>query len=341
MRQTSSMAERQSVTMKDIAHRAGVSTMTVSAVLGGNSVHVRVSDATRERVLTVARALRYRPNPVARALRSQRTNVIGYYSGYGYLDARNPFLSEIIGGLQEGCDEHQKDLLLHGVFGSRSPDDIYAELADGRIDGLVVMAPPDDPLVGRLAGSALPVVVVVDAVPALPSVVADDARGIHLMMDYLVLQGYRRFVYREWDRSLDSVNRRIATFRAYVERWGLDATEWVAPQHTEPGDPTVKSWLTMPAPERPTAFVCWNDMAAYDLLSHCAAHGLRIPDDVAIAGFDGLPTPLGAAYRLTTVRAQWAQVAHTAVSLLAEKLSGKEIPLETVLPVEFIRGNTA
>jgi DNA-binding LacI/PurR family transcriptional regulator len=335
------MVERRAVTLKDIAHRAGVSPMTVSAVLRDNSVHVRVSDATRDRVLAVAREMKYHPNAVARALRRQRTNVIGLYSGFGYLDARNPFVSEIIGGLQEGCDEHQKDLLLHGVFQGRSVDNIYAELADGRIDGLVVIAPPDDPLVDRLAQSKLPVVVVVDAVPALPCVVADGVRGMNLLMDYLVGKGYRRFVYREWDRSLDSVSRRIATFREYAARHDLYATEWVAPQQTEPGDAVVAEWLRRAASERTTVFVCWNDVAAYDLLAHCAVLGIRVPQDVAIAGFDGLTTPLAAGYRLTTVRAQWAEVARTAVSQLVGALNGKNIAQETVLPVELICGDTA
>ena len=79
--------------------------------------------------------MRYRPNAIARSLRSRRTNIIGLYSGYRYIDPRNPFMAPIIGGLQAGCAEHRKDLLLHTVFRGDSTDDIYAELADGRIEG--------------------------------------------------------------------------------------------------------------------------------------------------------------------------------------------------------------
>src|SRR5262249_8954496 len=111
--------------MKDVAERAGVSKMTVSAVLNGTSTHVRVSEPTRQRVLEAARELDYRPNAVARSLRRRQTNIIGVYCGFGYMNARLAFLSEIIGGLQEGCDCHRKDLLLHGVFRGRSVEDIY------------------------------------------------------------------------------------------------------------------------------------------------------------------------------------------------------------------------
>src|SRR5438067_446452 len=150
--------------MKDVAERAGVSLMTVSAVVNGRTAERRISSATRDRVEEIARFLDYRPNGVARSLRRRSTNVVGVYSGIGYLNAANPFLSEFIGGLQEGCDEHQKDLLLHGTFRGRSVDDIYAELVDGRLDGLIVQAPPSDPLVDRLAASHFPVVAAVDAI---------------------------------------------------------------------------------------------------------------------------------------------------------------------------------
>jgi len=105
------------------------------------------------------------------------TNVIGIYSGIGYLNAVSPFLSELIGGLQEGCDQHHKDLLVHGTFRGLSVDDVYAELLDGRLDGLVVQALPSDPLVVRLAASHLPVVALADAISSVPSVVVDDYAG--------------------------------------------------------------------------------------------------------------------------------------------------------------------
>src|SRR5215472_11889010 len=97
----------RSVTLKDIAERSGVSVMAVSAVLRGKTGTVRVSEETRAKILRVAQEMRYRPHAVARALRRRRTDTIGFYSGHGYVDARSPFHSVIIGGLQEGCDHHR------------------------------------------------------------------------------------------------------------------------------------------------------------------------------------------------------------------------------------------
>jgi DNA-binding LacI/PurR family transcriptional regulator len=327
--------------MKDIAERVGVSKMTVSAVLSGTSSNVGVSEATRARVMAVARQMRYRPNAIARSLRSRRTNIIGLYSGYQYVDPRNPFLAQIVGGLQEGCSEYRKDLLLHTVFRGDSADDIYAELADGRIDGLVMTAPPEHPLVERLAGSHLPVVVVADAVPNLPSVVVDDAQGARLTFDYLAQRGHRRMVYRSVDWHLFSAERRRAAYFEIAAERGIEITEWCPPQYIEAGDPFLETWLRQSPEQRPSAVLCWNDLAAYDALAYCHRRGLRVPEELAVAGFDGDPNPVDFRFRLTTVLAPWAEVARSAVRLLVAQIEGEEVPRQTVLPVEFIPGDSA
>jgi DNA-binding LacI/PurR family transcriptional regulator len=335
------VTERRGATMKDIAERVGVSKMTVSAVLSGTSGNVGVSAATRERVLTAARQLRYRPNALARSLRSKTTHIIGLYSGYHYLDPRNAFYAEIVGGLQEGCIEYRKDLLLHSVFRGDSVDDIYSSLVDGRIDGLVMTAPCEDPLIEPLAASHLPVVVVADAVPSLPSVLVDDAQAAALTLDYLAAKGHRRLVYRSLTRHLVSAERRRAAYFAAARERGLAMEEWCAPDATCDDDSWSAAWLARSPKERPTAVLCWNDKAAFDVFHQCRRHGIRVPEELAITGFDDIPNPAAACFRLTTIRAPWSEVARLAVRLLVAQIGGEEAPRETVLPVKFVPGNTA
>jgi DNA-binding LacI/PurR family transcriptional regulator len=358
------MDMRRTVTIKDVADKVGVSKMTVSAVLNGKSNHVRVSEATRVRVLEAARELGYRPNAVARSLRRRYTNIIGLYSGYGFLNARGLFLAEIIGGLQEGCDCHRKDLLLHGVFRGHSVDDIYAELVDGRIDGLVLQSSPDDPLVEQLAASSLPVVAIADPLPTLPSVGVDNDTGSRLLVAYLVEEGHRHILYRSYrhprdrefagpaplprpvsagadvPRQMTSVVRRKAVFFEAAAEQGLQVTDWSVPSATRAEEFAAALGCGAPHAERPTAVVCWNDIAAYELLAHCAQLGLRVPEDVAVLGFDGLPAPPNIAIRLTTIRAPWIDVAHRAIDLLVARMDGETIPMNTVLPVAFAAGDT-
>ena len=327
-------------TIKDIAERAGVSKMTVSAVLSGGSKTVRVSEATRQRVLDVVRQVNYQPNIAARNLRRRRTDILGIYTRYGYLNGRSYFLTELLGGLQEGCDAHKKDLLLHGAFHGHSPERILSELADGRVDGLVLLTNSDDPLVPLLTASALPVVAIVDAVPGLPSVVADDASGMHQIVEYLVGQGHRSFFYRDRSIPRASALRRLAAFRETVSALGLEAVESAALDISDRMTPPETVWMETPRDKRPTAAVCWNDAAAEDLIGRCRCLGLRVPEDLAVTGFDGV-APSGFPARLTTVRAPWMQVARTAVDLLMRRIEGESLPAETVLPVELILGDTS
>jgi DNA-binding LacI/PurR family transcriptional regulator len=315
--------------------------MTVSAVLAGGSRHVRVSAETRQRVLDTAREMGYRPNAVARSLRQRRTHILGLYSGFGFLNARNAFLADIIGGAQCACDALGKDLLLHGSFAGRPVEEIHAELADGRIDGLIVHAPPDDPLLQLLARSHLPAVAVTDSVPVIPSVVVDDATGGRLLGEYLARRGHRRLVMTYPVRKMLSVTRRRAAAQAVAARLDLAVADYEADTPYAHYDEWLAEWEATPPDRRPTAVVCWCDQAAYELLAACRARGLRVPEDLAITGYDDTHQPLDFQWRLTTIRAPWAEVAKTAVQLLAEQLDGVEVPMETVLPVELVPGNSA
>ncbi len=327
--------------MQDIADHVGVSKMAVSVALSGTASNVGVSEATRARILDVAQQLHYRPNAIARSLRRRRTNIIGLYSGYGFLDPRNNFLSQIVGGIQEGCLSYRKDLLLHSVYRGQCIEDIYSELVDGRIDGLIMTAPPEDPLAERLAASHLPVVAVAEAFSAFPSVVVDDRQGAHLMLDYLISRGHERLLYRSYNRRLVSAERRKAAYFAVASERGIVLEEWCAPQHTNAEDLAVATLLDRPIQNRPTVVVCWNDASAYDLLAHCHRRGLRVPEDLAVVGFDGECNPLDFRWRLTTIRAPWAEAAQTAVTLLMAQLEGEEVSQETVLPVAFVAGDSA
>lgn len=335
------MPRSKSVTIKDVAQRAGVSLMTVSAVLNGKASERRISVGTQDRVREIAHELQYRPNAIARSLRRQSTNVIGVYSGLGYLNARNHFISELIGGLQEGCDQHHKDLLLHGTFHERPTDEIYLELLDGRLDGLIVHAAPADPVVERLAASELPVVAVADAIAAAPSVVVDDADGMRQVVAHLAARGHHSIAYLRRQTPSVSDTRRCRAAHDAGARHGMvvrDAEEiGCTPANSFP----LAEWLQEPTGSRPTAVVAWADSAAHQVIAYCRDRDIRIPDDVAVTGFDGFDLPAAAPKRLTTIRAPWSEVGRMAVATLVARMEGSTVPLETVLPVQFAAGDTS
>lgn len=332
----------RSSTIKDIAARVGVSTATVSAVLGNNPAGtIRVSPATRARITEAAHELAYRPNSVARSLRSRRTNIIGLYTAHGYLNPYVSFTAQLVGGLHKGCDEHGLDLLLHCFHANRAVETVVSELADGQIDGLILYTSADDPLIDQLKMTNLPVVAVVDAVVGLPSVVVDDAGGMRKLANYLWSKGHRRVWFRMSSIELASVTVRFAAFNDEAKKLGMVVEVSDQPHtHQQPTQEELE-WMRRSKADRPTAAVCWNDVTAYHLLEYCRATGIRVPEDIAITGFDDLPSSVPGIWNLTTIHAPWVKVVEASVPLLMRRVGGLEIPEITTLPVQFVQGLTA
>ncbi len=329
-----------SARLKDVAERAGVSLMTVSLVLR-DAETPRVSPDTRARVLQAAKELRYVPNARAQVLRSGVTNVIGLYAGYGYVNVRTPFFTEIVSGLQEGCELFGKDLLLHGTFRNRSVDEIYNELRDGRIDGLIVNMPATSPLAQQLAEAHFPVVAVGDPLQGLPAVEVDNEAGGRFIAEHLMEKGHARCLYVSGSIEPISAQRRRGAFLGCALENGLEVQEMRLSSAPDASQELMNHWLSLEPQQRPSAVVCWNDTTAYDFLALCRQEKVRVPEDVAVIGFDGCPTPYNDFWSLTTVRAPWAHAAQTAVEHLNALLQGQTVPAETILPVEFVAGQTS
>jgi Transcriptional regulators len=330
------------VTAKDIGRELGLSQPTVSRILSGASDY-RVAPETRQRVLETAARLGYRPNAVARSLRRRRTNIVGFYTGYGYVDARNAFLAEVIGSLQRAGDPHRLDILLHGAYRGASTDDIFGELVDGRVDGLFLHTHAEDPLIARLAESRLPVVAIADEVPGIPSVICDDAGGMCLLVDYLRERGHRRIGFIRPTTHFHSVEKRCDAFREAMAAGGASPEE--APLFSiemEAAEPALDALMAQS--ERPTAVCCWNDLTAFNLIHACRARGVRVPEDLAVVGFDGLLAPHLTPRALVTIGANWNDISRRAMDILVAQInnSGDSPPPPlTRMPVRLLPGDTA
>ena len=328
------------ITAKDIARELNLSQPTVSRVLSGDRNH-RVSDATRERILEAAKRLRYRRNAVARSLRRGATNIIGLYTNHNY-DARNDFVAAIVGGLQRGCEAQDRDLLLHSAQYGRSAEEMYNKLHDGRIDGLILHANADDPLVQILGEAPLPVVAVADRLPSLPSVTCDDESGMQQLIAYLWGRGYRRFAFLKPSETLASVERRSQAFVNELQLCDVSPSDRLL---LTIGDEDADSVLDqLRAGGRQIAVCCWNDRTAYNLLRACLEQRISVPDQIAIAGFDGFVDEKAPARRLVTVHCPWDRVALTALGILTTMVDSRQpepVPAETMLPVTLVAGDTA
>jgi LacI family transcriptional regulator len=327
-------------TLRDVSEKVSVSQYTVSVVLNGSKSNTRVSAATREKILQAAQDLGYRPNSLARALRQKSTNILGLYFGYGHLEPHDPFHAEVLTGLQKGCEACERDLMIHYSFHRYSLDELFGELVGGKIDGLVLIASPTDPLVERVRGSHLPVVAMTDAIDGIPTVVADDAAGSRAIADHLHAKGHKTVFYRSCPGESFSAARRQEAFEARAAELGMTTIsgrtdDWKGGLAEE-----ERQILAQRSLIGVTAAVCWGDPSAHALIAYCRSVGISIPKDLAIAGFNGIEPPVEPARVMTTVKAHWSTVAERSVHLLVDLLEGREAPMLTVLPVDFFPGDT-
>jgi DNA-binding LacI/PurR family transcriptional regulator len=334
---------QRGATLAEVAAQAGVSTVAASVVLNRSRTGTRVSAATRERILEAAKALKYRPNAVARSLRQQKTHVFAFHNAQNVVfDPRYPFYAAILAGIQAGCADQQKDLLIHANFQGRSDDDIFLALHNGQIDGLVLYVRTVTPLVERLVESHLPVVTVAEEVPGVPFVGIDEEHGSRLLARHLFNKGYRDVLYRSLDEedTPATQQQRKQAFNEEARVLGLNVTHTSYNPRSSWPTPEEEALLLAGEGKRPQVVACWGDASADAVAAFCMERNLRVPEDIAIAGFDGLPSFRRPSLRLTTVLAPWSEVARTAVNLLAAQCDDQEVPKRTILPVELLVGDT-
>lgn len=342
------MSERRAPTLKEISERVGVGTSTASVVLNGTKSGTRVSAATREAIMEVARELNYRPNVLARSLRRQRTGIVGFFSGYDRIDPRNLYVADLMHGIQSGCARQGLDLLLYTPDAGHNAEEIVANLVDGRLDGLIMTALPGHPITKLIGQERLPVVAITDRVPGVVSVVADSDAAGRLQANHLYERGHRRVLYLPADYPFPSALEREASFLEEAGHLGLEVevgppvAGHVAREKVDAGlarrDERSLEALLSDGP--PTAVQCWDDNAAYRIAARLAALGIRIPADVAVVGYNGnLPSP-ELRWNLTTVRAPWQAMGEAAVAGLRARIEGLDYSQTTILPVELVVGST-
>ncbi len=319
-------------TIHDVAREAGVSIATVSRSLNGQS---RVSEQTRSRVLEVARALDFMPNRAARGLVTGRLGNIGVLVP----DVANPFFGPIVAGIEEVAQE--RDL---GVFLADSREDVDTEVLLVRrlgqqVDGVVVVASrmPDATLVGL--AERVPIVLVNRVVPGLPAVAVDARQGMFDLMSELAGLGHRAVTYldgpvRSWSGREKRAGLQDAATRLGVE---LHVRGPYAPSFA------AGRALTEEVLESGTrAVVAFDDLIAWGLVSRAQDLGVRVPEDLSVAGFDdaiedGMVRPA-----LTTVSPQGASMGSSAAQMLMRMLGGEGPPEVEMLACEVImRGSTA
>ena len=310
-------------TIEDVARKAGVGKVTVSYVLNGHSAVARISEGTQQRVKAAADELRYRPNALARMLSTKRTDLLAVVFQRGnHFTGWSGFTSEVMRGVTTAAVEMGYDLMLHTR--DMEPAAEADALADGRIDGALLLRDEGDPLMAGLAQRDLPCVQFFSrAAGDAPFVDADNYSGGRLATRHLVEQGHRRIAMVRGPQRSSSSNDRYVGYRDALEGAGIG----VGPERVV-SVPSGESDLEplrrlMLAPDRPTAIAFWSDEVALAAMPLLREMGLRIPEDVSLVGFDSLSACDRAVPALTSVRQPIFEMAARATRLLGA-LAAKE-----------------
>jgi LacI family transcriptional regulator len=302
------------VGIRDVAQHAGVSNATVSNVLNRPDV---VAPATRQRVQAAIAELGFVRNESARQLRAGSSRVIAYV----VLDAANPFFTDVARGVEDAARDAGLALFLCNSASDDGREREYLELLhEQRVEGILIT--PVDSESAQFADRGTPVVLVdrESADGTRCSVAVDDVLGGELAVTHLIEAGHTRIAMVGGPMSIQQVrDRHEGALRAlanaglppgaltFMETRGLQVAE---------GRNAGERLVGLPSSRRPTAAFCANDLLALGLLQSMTQQGLRVPDDLAVVGYDDIEFAAAAAVPLTSVRQPREQLGRTAAQLL-------------------------
>ena len=305
----------RSVSVKDVASAAGVSVGTVSNVLNRPD---KVSPATLAHVQQVIGDLGFIRNDAARQLRAGTNRAVGMV----VLDVRNPFFTDVARGVELRLGEHGRPLILGSSGQDAGRAATYLDLfEEQRVSGLLIS--PVGKVLPRLRrlrerGTAVVVVDRRTGSREFSSVAVDDVRGGRIAATHLIEAGRRRIAFIGGPQGLTQIKHRLRGAEAVVAEHPGTVLRFVetGTMDADAGRRGAESLLALPARERPDAIFAANDLVALGVLQALTLAGVRVPDDVAILGYDDIDFAASAAIPLSSVRQPREEMGSVATDLL-------------------------
>jgi len=333
-------ATRRRSTIIEVAARANVAFSTVSRVLNGGYA----SSEVRARVEQAARELNYTPSPIARNLKTGRQGCIGVVVE----SSQCSWFTQVLGGIEEALADKTVSALLGSLNlrGSYDASTIERWIADRRVDGLIFArcTRHEESLVARARDAQIPMVFIApdENFSAGPVFVARNREAARTLAEHLVALGHRRFAFLGGpEKSADAVERLGGLREALAAReLAIDAAHVQFGETFPVGGAAAcaEQWLATPRASAPTAVVCGNDTLAIEFLRVVLQRGVRVPDEVSVVGFDGVPE--GALYwpGLTTAKQPSQALGNAACRALLQMIDNPEAaePVRVDLPAELI-----
>lgn len=327
------------VRRKDVAELAGISPAVVSYVLNGGPR--KVAPETRERVLAAIEQLGYRPNGIARSLRVNRTMTLGLVVP----DTSNPFFAELARAIEEAAFEAGYTLVIGNATENQDRQTTYVRtFLQRQVDGLLLV-PAHGPVacLPELVDSQKPFVVLdrrletADGADDVPQILADNRGGAQAATEHLLGHGRTQVACIAGPRDVMPTTDRVAGWRRALTRAGLRPAN-SAVRHVPFGRRAgYQAALDLFADRGPDAVFVASDEQALGVLRALTELGLRCPEDVAVASFDGIAPAAYSVPAITTMAQPFGELARAGLESLLDRLADPDAPATvSVLPVELV-----
>ena len=321
------------VNIKDVAKAAGVAVSTASYALNGSS---KVSEKTKEKIIQAAKELNYTPNNAARNLKTRKTNLIGLFVN----TMNGPFYDMLIKGIQDVTELKEYEIIIFCDSGRKSGTS-YNFLREGRVDGAIIISQniTDDQIISLSKGN-LPIVVLDRKLTSnnLCSVTVDNTKGSVEAVKHLIDLGKKTIGFISGpENNYDNKER----YKGYVETLKNNSMEVnndfiLKGKFTEEsGYEAVKKYISQ-GKMLPDAFFSSNDEMALGAIKAFKEEGIKVPQDVAIVGFDDVLISSYISPKLTTVRRPMYELGSFSAHMLMTMLEGKPMSSTLVLSTELI-----
>jgi LacI family transcriptional regulator len=327
-------------TIRHVALDAGVSVAAVSKVLRnayGVSAHLR------QKVEMSIEKLNYRPSVAARAMRGQ-THTIGIL----VIELTNPFLPSVIDSASELLAQNgYKALVGLGHSVSMIEASMIEAMMDSRMDGVLLVAPHTSGKILEKLARQIPMVVIAHhekQAANYDTVNSDDRLGARLAVECLLERGYRDIAMMTYDEvnamQTEVVPQRVAGYLDAMRDAGLEKSARLLRLPMPGLDRSGIISQILKAPDRPRAVFVWSDLDAIPLLSACRAHGIRVPEDMAVIGYDNSPPAAIPLIGLSSIDQDPVTMARRAAELLLTRIEGRQKPEHILIPPSVVVRDT-
>ena len=329
------------VTLKDIAIRAGVTSATVSMVINNKP---NISETTRKKVLKIAKELNYYPNVIARGLATKKSNSIGVIVP----NLASSFIVRVLQGIKSTNRDIEYTVQLFDTIGQKERESqLFQRLArERRIDGVILISSTvTEEELNVFAEESVPSIIVARRCEHLDSVYVNNELGAFDATEYLIAKGHRNIARVTTSKQGIPTEERSNGYLRALRSHQIDPCDEILFEVNSDGIEDgieIFNRIMDSNPKVTAVFVPAGDMVAIGIIKEAKRAGIRVPEDLAVVGYDDIPAASVIEPSLTTVRQPKLEMGDYAINMIVDKIEGRESGIKhKELPTKFITRESA